>query len=344
MLGPEVRVQSDSPTNNETEETTTHGSSEATHTGLDVPTPVPGPSVSPVAEEEVVEKEGEQTVKNEGEAGRQDVEAVPKEDTPTIEKNESSSLAHVPVDDEPLPTESEATGEKDFVPNNETDAKPDDQSVEAEDSPAAPEPSKEEAEVTLDSQDDGVPLGQGEKPDVPVAVSERESRHSALGPTTTDEVVDDTNEASDFDGQKAVDNNDTTVQALREDLETNDTDLGNNTHGETLLETPRPEEDMHVDGQDRNQTSEELVHHHGGSEVVQDNGAQSPEGEHAPDSNGSSGDPSSHPPTLNGTLPPGAQPTREKSVFLRLSNRIRDVEENMSLFSSYLDQISTRWV
>ena len=32
---------------------------------------------------------------------------------------------------------------------------------------------------------------------------------------------------------------------------------------------------------------------------------------------------------------------REKSVFLRLSNRIRDLEENMSLFSSYLDQIST---
>ena len=32
---------------------------------------------------------------------------------------------------------------------------------------------------------------------------------------------------------------------------------------------------------------------------------------------------------------------KEKSVFLRLSNRIRDLEENMSLFSSYLDQIST---
>ena len=34
---------------------------------------------------------------------------------------------------------------------------------------------------------------------------------------------------------------------------------------------------------------------------------------------------------------------KEKSVFLRLSNRIRDLEENMSLFSSYLDQISTRY-
>lgn len=32
---------------------------------------------------------------------------------------------------------------------------------------------------------------------------------------------------------------------------------------------------------------------------------------------------------------------KEKSVFLRLSNRIRDLEENISLFSSYLDQIST---
>ena len=32
---------------------------------------------------------------------------------------------------------------------------------------------------------------------------------------------------------------------------------------------------------------------------------------------------------------------KEKSVFLRLSNRIRDLEENMSLFSSYLDEIST---
>ena len=32
---------------------------------------------------------------------------------------------------------------------------------------------------------------------------------------------------------------------------------------------------------------------------------------------------------------------KEKSVFLRLSNRIRDLEENMSLFSSYLDQIGT---
>ena len=33
---------------------------------------------------------------------------------------------------------------------------------------------------------------------------------------------------------------------------------------------------------------------------------------------------------------------REKSVFLRLSNQIQELEMNMSLFSSYLDQISTR--
>ena len=32
---------------------------------------------------------------------------------------------------------------------------------------------------------------------------------------------------------------------------------------------------------------------------------------------------------------------KEKSVFLRLSNRIRDLEVNMSLFSSYLDQVSS---
>ena len=34
---------------------------------------------------------------------------------------------------------------------------------------------------------------------------------------------------------------------------------------------------------------------------------------------------------------------QEKSVLIRLSNRVRDVEENMSLFTSYLDQLSTRW-
>ena len=33
---------------------------------------------------------------------------------------------------------------------------------------------------------------------------------------------------------------------------------------------------------------------------------------------------------------------REKSVFLRLSNRINNLEMNMSLFGSYLDQISSR--
>ena len=38
----------------------------------------------------------------------------------------------------------------------------------------------------------------------------------------------------------------------------------------------------------------------------------------------------------------GSQQPKEKSVFVRLSNRIRDLEENMTLFSSYLDQISTR--
>ena len=42
----------------------------------------------------------------------------------------------------------------------------------------------------------------------------------------------------------------------------------------------------------------------------------------------------------NGAVGLPGQP-KEKSVFLRLSNRIRDLEENMSLFSSYLDQIST---
>ena len=38
---------------------------------------------------------------------------------------------------------------------------------------------------------------------------------------------------------------------------------------------------------------------------------------------------------------PGA---REKSVFVRLSNRINVLEVNMTLFDSYLDQISQRWV
>ena len=42
-------------------------------------------------------------------------------------------------------------------------------------------------------------------------------------------------------------------------------------------------------------------------------------------------------------LPGGgtAQP-KEKSVFIRLSNRIKDLEENMSLFSSYLEEIRTQ--
>ena len=35
---------------------------------------------------------------------------------------------------------------------------------------------------------------------------------------------------------------------------------------------------------------------------------------------------------------------REKSVFLRLSNQIQELEMNMSLFSSYLDQITARFV
>ena len=38
----------------------------------------------------------------------------------------------------------------------------------------------------------------------------------------------------------------------------------------------------------------------------------------------------------------GTVKDREKSVFLRLSNQIQELETNMSLFSSYLDQISTR--
>lgn len=38
----------------------------------------------------------------------------------------------------------------------------------------------------------------------------------------------------------------------------------------------------------------------------------------------------------------GLPQPREKSVFVRLSNRIRDLEVNMSLFSSYLDQLSSR--
>ena len=33
---------------------------------------------------------------------------------------------------------------------------------------------------------------------------------------------------------------------------------------------------------------------------------------------------------------------QEKSVLIRLSNRVRDLEENMTLFTSYLDQLSTR--
>ena len=34
---------------------------------------------------------------------------------------------------------------------------------------------------------------------------------------------------------------------------------------------------------------------------------------------------------------------QEKSVLIRLSNRVRDLEDNMTLFSSYLDQLSTRY-
>ena len=41
-----------------------------------------------------------------------------------------------------------------------------------------------------------------------------------------------------------------------------------------------------------------------------------------------------------GNLPPRE---KEKSVFLRLSNHIKELEVNMSIFSSYLDQISTRY-
>ena len=40
----------------------------------------------------------------------------------------------------------------------------------------------------------------------------------------------------------------------------------------------------------------------------------------------------------------GTVKDREKSVFLRLSNQIQELEANMSLLSSYLDQISTRLV
>ena len=46
-------------------------------------------------------------------------------------------------------------------------------------------------------------------------------------------------------------------------------------------------------------------------------------------------------PPTNGSSIPAGQP-KEKSVFVRLSNRIRDLEVNMSLFSSYLDQLSSR--
>ena len=40
----------------------------------------------------------------------------------------------------------------------------------------------------------------------------------------------------------------------------------------------------------------------------------------------------------------GGAKNQEKSVLIRLSNRVRDLEDNISLFSSYLDQLSTRWV
>ncbi len=45
--------------------------------------------------------------------------------------------------------------------------------------------------------------------------------------------------------------------------------------------------------------------------------------------------------TGNGASP-SSFPSREKSVFLRLSNRIENLEANMSLFSIFLDQISSR--
>ena len=48
---------------------------------------------------------------------------------------------------------------------------------------------------------------------------------------------------------------------------------------------------------------------------------------------------------LNGSLTTGGGgKNQEKSVLIRLSNRVRDLEDNISLFSSYLDQLSTRWV
>lgn len=48
----------------------------------------------------------------------------------------------------------------------------------------------------------------------------------------------------------------------------------------------------------------------------------------------------------NGAHYLGGMPPREKekSVFLRLSNQIKELEVNMSIFSRYLDQISTRYV
>jgi hypothetical protein len=45
---------------------------------------------------------------------------------------------------------------------------------------------------------------------------------------------------------------------------------------------------------------------------------------------------------LNGYLAMGGVgKNQEKSVLIRLSNRVRDLEDNISLFSSYLDQLST---
>ena len=50
------------------------------------------------------------------------------------------------------------------------------------------------------------------------------------------------------------------------------------------------------------------------------------------------------PPPGNGLGVAGVGPahSKEKSVFIRLGNRIKDLEENMSLFSSYLEEISSR--
>ena len=81
----------------------------------------------------------------------------------------------------------------------------------------------------------------------------------------------------------------------------------------------------------------------GRNEEEQDGDKISGEGDEVPDDHETGG---SHD-SLNEGLTNGngagmlSGQQKEKSVFLRLSNRIRDLEDNMSLFSSYLDQIST---